>query len=417
MKIDLNKIARKVEVDSRIPLRYYYRIADNLLRQATVYRDERNVVDLYIMLLRFSSLVSETIPFHREYHSCLLKEKASYRKRLLSVLEELESLKPEFNRRVEELNRGYSSVQIRELDGVEENSYGSQSSSPQWPSVNRSPSSGRNVAQVQYPSHADLASSEDTSLNQAGEYGSVPVKKNDSGAVMDSVLSLDDGRWIHPAEEPGNTLVHEAKEDPFQFVGIRQPSPPPVLARVQHEYAQIAPSKVADPRPGPAPSQDGMSGPNSYQDVHVVCPICSYEYDARFLKIGPGKYREESRDMWCSGRSAGKGKAMHESPWIFVSAALYILASCAVEKQGVPHQHAYHPKARVNFRFGICQTLNEEEIFDVQDKLSLFPLGWIHTHPTQTCFMSSVDLHTHYSYQIMLPEAIAIVMAPTDESR
>ncbi|KAL9271834.1 AMSH-like ubiquitin thioesterase 3-like protein [Drosera capensis] len=28
--------------------------------------------------------------------------------------------------------------------------------------------------------------------------------------------------------------------------------------------------------------------------------------------------------------------------------------------------------------------------------------------------MSSVDLHTHYSYQIMLPEAIAIVMAPTD---
>ena len=36
------------------------------------------------------------------------------------------------------------------------------------------------------------------------------------------------------------------------------------------------------------------------------------------------------------------------------------------------------------------------------------------THPSQTCFMSSVDLHTHYSYQIMLPEAIAIVMAPTD---
>ncbi|EPS59442.1 hypothetical protein M569_15365, partial [Genlisea aurea] len=63
-----------------------------------------------------------------------------------------------------------------------------------------------------------------------------------------------------------------------------------------------------------------------------------------------------------------------------------------------------------------CQTLNEEEIFEVQDKRALFPLGWIHTHPTQTCFMSSVDLHTHYSYQIMLPEAVAIVMAPTDKS-
>ena len=43
----------------------------------------------------------------------------------------------------------------------------------------------------------------------------------------------------------------------------------------------------------------------------------------------------------------------------------------------------------------------------------LLTLGWIHTHPTQTCFLSSVDLHTHFSYQIMLNEAIAIVLAPT----
>jgi STAM-binding protein len=48
-----------------------------------------------------------------------------------------------------------------------------------------------------------------------------------------------------------------------------------------------------------------------------------------------------------------------------------------------------------------CQTLNEEEIFDSQDKRGLFQLGWIHTHPSQTCFMSSIDLHTHYSYQVM----------------
>ncbi|KNZ45183.1 uncharacterized protein VP01_83g1 [Puccinia sorghi] len=38
--------------------------------------------------------------------------------------------------------------------------------------------------------------------------------------------------------------------------------------------------------------------------------------------------------------------------------------------------------------------------------------GQIHTHPTQTCFMSSVDLHTQLSYQLMLPEAVAIVCSP-----
>lgn len=37
---------------------------------------------------------------------------------------------------------------------------------------------------------------------------------------------------------------------------------------------------------------------------------------------------------------------------------------------------------------------------------------YLQTHPTQTSFMSSVDLHTHYSYQLMMPEAIAVVCAP-----
>ncbi|XP_057508636.1 AMSH-like ubiquitin thioesterase 2 isoform X6 [Actinidia eriantha] len=64
-----------------------------------------------------------------------------------------------------------------------------------------------------------------------------------------------------------------------------------------------------------------------------------------------------------------------------------------------------------------CQARNEEEIFTIQNEQSLFPVGWIHTHPSQSCFMSSIDLHTQYSYQAMLPEAVAIVMAPTDTTR
>jgi STAM-binding protein len=61
--------------------------------------------------------------------------------------------------------------------------------------------------------------------------------------------------------------------------------------------------------------------------------------------------------------------------------------------------------------------LNEEEIFDVQDKKELLTLGWIHTHPTQQCFMSSVDLHTHFPYQLLMAEAIAIVVAPTQSPK
>jgi len=59
-----------------------------------------------------------------------------------------------------------------------------------------------------------------------------------------------------------------------------------------------------------------------------------------------------------------------------------------------------------------CDVENVEELFGVQDQHGLLTLGWIHTHPTQTAFLSSVDLHTHCSYQLMLPEAIAIVCSP-----
>lgn len=60
-----------------------------------------------------------------------------------------------------------------------------------------------------------------------------------------------------------------------------------------------------------------------------------------------------------------------------------------------------------------CETVNEGELFDYVDSEDLLMLGWIHTHPTQTCFMSSRDLHTHGGYQTMLPESIAIVCAPS----
>ncbi|ODV96475.1 hypothetical protein PACTADRAFT_40630, partial [Pachysolen tannophilus NRRL Y-2460] len=59
-----------------------------------------------------------------------------------------------------------------------------------------------------------------------------------------------------------------------------------------------------------------------------------------------------------------------------------------------------------------CETLDEEKLFEITDEKGLFVLGWIHTHPTQSCFLSSVDLHTQNSYQIMLNEAIAIVLSP-----
>ncbi|SJL13221.1 uncharacterized protein ARMOST_16660 [Armillaria ostoyae] len=58
-------------------------------------------------------------------------------------------------------------------------------------------------------------------------------------------------------------------------------------------------------------------------------------------------------------------------------------------------------------------TMDEEElVLRFTEERNLITLGWIYTHTTQPCFMSSVDLHTHSEFQRTLPESFAVVCAP-----
>ncbi|KAI9920638.1 hypothetical protein PsorP6_000186 [Peronosclerospora sorghi] len=47
----------------------------------------------------------------------------------------------------------------------------------------------------------------------------------------------------------------------------------------------------------------------------------------------------------------------------------------------------------------------------------LLTLVWIHTHPKQNWFLSSVDVHTQCGFQSILPEAVAIVVAHNDPQK
>nr|GAT60500.1 predicted protein [Mycena chlorophos] len=74
-----------------------------------------------------------------------------------------------------------------------------------------------------------------------------------------------------------------------------------------------------------------------------------------------------------------------------------------VETLLIPKQHATSDT---------CTMDEEEAVLMFTESRGLITLGWIHTHPSQSCFMSSVDLHTHASFQCMLPESFAVVCAP-----
>ena len=56
-----------------------------------------------------------------------------------------------------------------------------------------------------------------------------------------------------------------------------------------------------------------------------------------------------------------------------------------------------------------CIAVEEDLANNALQQDSCIVLGWIHTDLTQTSFLSSVDLHTHFGYQSVLPEAFAVV--------
>ncbi|EIE22119.1 Mov34-domain-containing protein [Coccomyxa subellipsoidea C-169] len=155
----------------------------------------------------------------------------------------------------------------------------------------------------------------------------------------------------------------------------------------------------------PAPTQAPQPGDTCSHDIEVVPPLGVDQPG------GPPKLQQGIREVQVSMALMDEFLKYAASNTRRGVESCGILAGVLDEKNGcfqistliIPKQEGTSDTA-----------LNEEEIFEAQDSRSLYPLGWIHTHPTQTCFLSSIDVHTQCGYQTMLEEAIAIVMAPRD---
>jgi len=401
---------------------------------------------LYMLSLYIGSLLLETIPKHHDYIAFKAREKEFLKKgphnskKLHNVLNELESLKPVVQKQFANCNSGgaeepngvhgtYAASSGMEQHipspympkslagsptGLQQKSFSSSNLPaasvqnvqperqlikrystlpyPKEETLSRHSVLGPNGlhgqwagpvtgTRIEYPCNPELTQTDISSLvpsilNQDSLHGPNTVSQDRNDDML-SVLSLDDGRWSLPVEEP--TSVSPGLEAEFSQLNIRQPCPPPVLAQVHSQRGPIPPSRVADPRPGLATSDTGR-----YQNLHV--PVALMEC---FLRVAEAN---TAKNLETCGILAGSLKKR-----------TFYVTTLIIPKQKSTSDS--------------CQATNEEEIFEVQDKGSLLPLGWIHTHPTQTCFLSSIDLHNHYAYQIMLPEAIAIVMAPTDTTR
>ncbi len=103
-------------------------------------------------------------------------------------------------------------------------------------------------------------------------------------------------------------------------------------------------------------------------------------------------------------------------PLLFVLSHTFVCAVshvCVYPNKCIPPHTLSHIRTQEGTSDTV-QALGEEEIFDVQDTRGLYPLGWIHTHPTQTCFLSSIDVHTHCGYQVWMLRCGVVVYDAVD---
>ncbi|NXK12166.1 STABP protein, partial [Herpetotheres cachinnans] len=359
----LIQVGSAVEVNEDIPPRRYYRSGVEILRMATIYSEEGNIEHAFILYNKYITLFIEKLPQHRDYKTAVIPEKRETVKKLKEVaFPRAEELKEELLKRYAKDYAKYKEQKVSERR--------LEACAPQKTLSHKGFGRGQRnrvaLMKQQQAEQEQFHAFEEMIRRQELEKERLRIVQ-EFGKPEPSPKSLD-GPLIPGVEKPPTDLIPKVPVSPVHpaspSVGTVS-SKPPVVDR------SLKPSAL------------GSTENNASMDVlrQVIVPR---ELCQKFLQLADANTIRgvETCGILC-------GKLMRNE---------FTITHVIVPKQyGGPDY---------------CNTENEEELFVIQDQHGLVTLGWIHTHPTQTAFLSSVDLHTHCSYQMMLPESIAIVCSP-----
>jgi len=449
----LMKEAANFEYDAQIPLRYWLRTADVIQKQAQSYSRSGDDQDEYLFLMRHALLVLEKLSQHdeRKLPENRLGLQAA-NKQVKTNIGRMEALKPGINKRYE---RYQGIMTQREMERRKrEQDHGVDALAR---NVKRSSLEGRRGSQgdVFGEKHAlDANENEDIvrklahrdirrrrgGLNEARK-ASKQTPQEEVDDLADRIIQArkaGDETFINRNGErsPGGSTFkpvmsyptvpkksdYEAWEptDTSHSGGIDRRTGPPSRPPKGFAFEQMAP-----PRPGKffdnEPSQptrpskvleDGFSLLSA--DIPSRADTPNNDLDPRAYTIKPSAFTESGNPL----------RTLHISPNLrkeFLRIAQpntsHNLETCGI-LCGMLTSNAFFVSHLIipeqESTSDTCDTLNESSLFDYCDSHDLMTLGWIHTHPTQTCFMSSRDQHTQAGYQVQMAEAVAIVCAPRD---
>ncbi|KAL1638269.1 hypothetical protein SLS56_000077 [Neofusicoccum ribis] len=468
--------AGNFDYNQMVPLRYWLRSADTIQKEARIYEREGNDQQAYLLLFRHAMLILEKLQKHPEAkdpaNKQALQEASKIVKRNLPKLEEL---RPRINKRHErfkEIKRDAEKKKVRQtvasptqLSRDFDNFvlHARKSSDPALFGGKQSLDAGENrdlavkIAQKEIR-RRDLAKRK---VRQAGVSDEEEAERRTGGMWNnweDDLVS--DGA----KEEPDDLsqMITQVGRRGQEAIARRRGSVDPDLAsprNASYNYPHVPQKSAYEPfaesgmrpltptsvRAPPLPDKHPLRSPVSPPSLPRKIAI---EQDGAAPPPLPGKFLD-SDGSTAPSRSASATPPLHHD----LNSGDYTFKPTAFLENGTPLRTVFIPPtlrteflrvASSNTRNNLetcgilcgtlisnalfisrlvipeqestsdtCETVNESALFDYCDSEDLMVLGWIHTHPSQTCFMSSRDLHTHCGYQVMLPESIAIVCAPS----
>ncbi|XP_067136212.1 STAM-binding protein [Centruroides vittatus] len=359
----LTAIGSAVEVDPNIPPRRYFRSGTEMIRMAKVYLEEGNFENAYILYSKYITLFVEKLPKHPEYQNVGTIDKANTKQKLKEIFTIAEKLKSKL---LEKYSREYEEW-LKEKKKEEEE---------------------------EERERERLLLEEEKRRNEEARKSA--LEKQNEPKLTD---------WDRPLLN--NTSTYDLVVSPTEFSDLRTESslkgyPTNTFTTIDDNSTLISPtfsyldsSKVGDGKElltVTTPAVDRSTKPRS-----LLSPVPeSQNISGLRTVIVPRNLMDQflhlaEQNTICNIETCG------------ILAGKLSYSKFTVTHLLIPKQTGSADS---------CTTGSEEELFTYQDKHDLITLGWIHTHPTQTAFMSSVDLHSHCSYQLMMPEAVAIVCSP-----
>lgn len=374
----LSEVGSAVDVDNNIPPRRYFRSGMEMIRMANVYMDEGNLENAFILYSKFITLFVEKLPHHPDYKSALTTDRTSIKKELERVFPRAEKLKSAL---IEKYTKEYNKWCLEKQRQEEELR---KEQEKRW----------KEEEERLKMQERKMKSDEEHKLKLEAELERLRLLDINADKDINSLpLNTDMYEWpTAPSAQNLSTDSRVPDETTVSDISIPPDVIPIIPSRDLKPAAQDIPSKP-DTIVNAIPSVNRSTKPSSIMSPGSVSHMESHKLRtvivptsllSKFLSLAQ---QNTLRNVETCGILTGK-----------LSQNRFTITYLVVPKQrGSPDS---------------CTTENEEEIFEFQDQHDLITLGWIHTHPSQTSFMSSVDLHTHCAYQLMLPEAIAIVCSP-----